>query len=95
MNIDEIKSWIISLLTRKQRVALNELLELAESKGIGRLALFIAINQVTQEERDIVARNPMEIARISIGNEEIRISLPQEIEKKQITRQRRQHARST
>ena len=95
MTIDEIKSWIISLLTRRQRVALNELLEQAESKGIGRLALFIAINQITQEERDIIARNPIEITRISIGNEEIRISLPQEMEKKQITRQRRQHTKST
>jgi len=95
MTIDEIKSWIISLLTRRQRVTLNELLEQAESKGIGRLALFIAINQITQEERDIIARNPIEITRISIGNEEIRISLPQEMEKKQITRQRRQHTKST
>jgi len=95
MTIDEIKSWIISLLTRRQRVTLNELLEQAESKGIGRLALFIAINQITQEERDIIARNPIEITRISIGNEEIRISLPQEMEKKQIARQRRQHTKST
>jgi len=95
MTIDEIKSWIISLLTRRQRVTLNELLEQAESKGIGRLALFIAINQITQEERDIIARNPIEITRISIGNEEIRISLPQEMERKQITRQRRQHTKST
>ncbi|GGP21800.1 hypothetical protein GCM10007981_15080 [Thermocladium modestius] len=89
MNIDEIKSWISSLLAKEQKVFLNRLLEEAEARGIGRIALFMAINSIIQEDKDIVAMNPVEIGRIKLGKEEIRISLPQEIELKRNTRQRR------
>ncbi len=77
MNIDEIKSWISSLLAKEQKVFLNRLLEEAEARGgIGRIALFMAINSIIQEDKDIVAMNPVEIGRIKLGKEEIRISLP-------------------